>query len=131
VATWGCLAAKRKVATHLRGSDHCAGCGRRDLSKVRAPVGLDIGSQSVPEIAISIVAELIAYPKPRRRWPGPAEDGPMTFAVVPAAGRSSRMGRSKLALPLGDSTVLQVVVETLRNGGADPVGRHRLRTAPN
>ena len=33
---------------------------RRDLERVTAPVGLDIGSQTVPEIAISIVAELIA-----------------------------------------------------------------------
>ena len=31
-----------------------------DLARVAAPVGLDIGSQTVPEIAISIVAELIA-----------------------------------------------------------------------
>ena len=31
-----------------------------DLERVTAPVGLDIGSQTVPEIAISIVAELIA-----------------------------------------------------------------------
>jgi xanthine dehydrogenase accessory factor len=30
------------------------------LARVSAPVGLDIGSQTVPEIAISIVAELIA-----------------------------------------------------------------------
>ncbi|MDR3635495.1 MAG: XdhC family protein [Isosphaeraceae bacterium] len=30
------------------------------LGRVSAPVGLDIGSQSVPEIAVSIVAELIA-----------------------------------------------------------------------
>jgi xanthine dehydrogenase accessory factor len=30
------------------------------LARVHAPLGLDIGSQSVPEIAVSIVAELIA-----------------------------------------------------------------------
>lgn len=30
------------------------------LNRVRAPVGFDIGSQTVPEIAVSIVAELIA-----------------------------------------------------------------------
>lgn len=31
------------------------------LARVRAPVGLAIGSQSVPEIAVSIVAELISW----------------------------------------------------------------------
>jgi xanthine dehydrogenase accessory factor len=36
-----------------------AGISEADLSRVTAPVGLDIGSQTVPEIAISIVAELI------------------------------------------------------------------------
>jgi xanthine dehydrogenase accessory factor len=30
------------------------------LARVRAPLGLDIGSQTVPEIAVSVVAELIA-----------------------------------------------------------------------
>ncbi len=37
-----------------------AGIADADLARVAAPVGLDIGSQTVPEIAISIVAELIA-----------------------------------------------------------------------
>ncbi|MCH7990039.1 MAG: xanthine dehydrogenase, partial [Planctomycetes bacterium] len=31
------------------------------LEKVRAPLGFHIGSQTVPEIAVSIVAELIAF----------------------------------------------------------------------
>jgi xanthine dehydrogenase accessory factor len=37
-----------------------AGIAETDLARVAAPVGLDIGSQTVPEIAISIVAQLIA-----------------------------------------------------------------------
>lgn len=37
------------------------GISRSALEKVSAPLGLDIGSQTVPEIAISIVAELIAH----------------------------------------------------------------------
>jgi molybdenum cofactor cytidylyltransferase len=45
----------------------------------------------------------------------------MTLAVVPAAGRSQRMGRPKLALPLGSRTVLEHVVAALRDGGADVV----------
>jgi xanthine dehydrogenase accessory factor len=37
-----------------------AGISEADLARVAAPVGLDIGSQTVFEIAVSIVAELIA-----------------------------------------------------------------------
>lgn len=36
------------------------GIAPADLARVHAPLGLDIGSQTVPEIAVSIVAELIA-----------------------------------------------------------------------
>jgi xanthine dehydrogenase accessory factor len=36
------------------------GISREALARVHAPLGIDIGSQTVPEIAISIVAELIA-----------------------------------------------------------------------
>jgi molybdenum cofactor cytidylyltransferase len=45
----------------------------------------------------------------------------MIAAVVPAAGRSERMGRPKLTLTLGGETVIARVVAALRAGGADPV----------
>jgi len=38
----------------------------------------------------------------------------MKFALIPAAGSSSRMGRPKLALPLGDRTILEHVIAALR-----------------
>lgn len=37
------------------------GISREALAKVKAPLGFDIGSQTVPEIAVSIVAELVAH----------------------------------------------------------------------
>ncbi|HEY2251844.1 MAG TPA: XdhC family protein [Planctomycetaceae bacterium] len=37
------------------------GISREALARVKAPLGFDIGSQTVPEIAVSIVAELIAH----------------------------------------------------------------------
>ncbi|HEY2410827.1 MAG TPA: XdhC family protein [Pirellulaceae bacterium] len=37
------------------------GVSREALAKVYAPLGIDIGSQTVPEIAVSICAELIAH----------------------------------------------------------------------
>lgn len=45
----------------------------------------------------------------------------MTFAVVPAAGHSTRMGRPKLSLPLGDRTVIEHVVTALRAGWVEHV----------
>lgn len=43
------------------------------------------------------------------------------YGLIPAAGASRRMGRSKLDLPLGDGTVLERVVRTLRDGGIETV----------
>ena len=55
----GMIGSKRKIK--LIYEDLLAkGISAEALEKVRAPLGFDIGSQTVPEIAISIVAELIA-----------------------------------------------------------------------
>jgi molybdenum cofactor cytidylyltransferase len=43
----------------------------------------------------------------------------MIFAVIPAAGESTRMGKTKLALPLGNSSILTVVIATLNQAGVD------------
>ena len=45
----------------------------------------------------------------------------MIAAIVPAAGRSQRMGRPKLILPVGGETVIARVVAALVAGGAEPV----------
>jgi xanthine dehydrogenase accessory factor len=55
----GMIGSKRKIK--LIYEDLLAkGVPAEALAKVHAPLGLDIGSQTVPEIAVSIVAELIA-----------------------------------------------------------------------
>jgi xanthine dehydrogenase accessory factor len=43
------------------------------LEKVHAPVGIDIGSQTVPEIAVSICAELVAHRNLSGKIPGRPE----------------------------------------------------------
>jgi molybdenum cofactor cytidylyltransferase len=45
----------------------------------------------------------------------------MTFALLPAAGQSTRMGRPKLSLPLGDRTIIEQVVHSFRAGGVREV----------
>jgi xanthine dehydrogenase accessory factor len=55
----GLIGSRRKIRLILEGLRE-AGVAEDHLARVSAPVGLDIGSQTVPEIAVSIVAELIA-----------------------------------------------------------------------
>jgi molybdenum cofactor cytidylyltransferase len=43
-----------------------------------------------------------------------SSDAPRLFALIPAAGRSRRMGRPKLLLPFGETTVIGRLISTLR-----------------
>ncbi|HEY2159312.1 MAG TPA: XdhC family protein [Isosphaeraceae bacterium] len=55
----GLIGSRRKIRLIFEGL-RGMGVSDADLARVAAPVGIDIGSESVVEIAISIVAELIA-----------------------------------------------------------------------
>ena len=44
-----------------------------------------------------------------------------SFAVIPAAGRSVRMGKAKLTLPWGSQTVIQEVLQRWHTSGIDAV----------
>jgi molybdenum cofactor cytidylyltransferase len=58
----------------------------------------------------------------------------MIFGLIPAAGKSLRMGRPKLSLPLGESTVLEQVLAALRAGQVEHIlvvlGPHGAELAP-
>jgi xanthine dehydrogenase accessory factor len=56
----GMIGSKRKIKLIFDDLLH-EGVSPAALAKVYAPVGIDIGSQTVPEIAISILAELVAH----------------------------------------------------------------------
>ena len=56
----GLIGSRRKIKMifeNLAGE----GVSREALARVHAPLGIDIGSQTVPEIAVSICAELVAH----------------------------------------------------------------------
>jgi xanthine dehydrogenase accessory factor len=55
----GLIGSKRKIRLIFDGLREL-GISAEVLARVTAPVGFDIGSQTVPEIAVSIVAELVA-----------------------------------------------------------------------
>jgi xanthine dehydrogenase accessory factor len=58
------------------------GISAEALSRVYAPVGIDIGSQTVPEIAVSILAELVAH----RNRAGDVPGRPDAISIVEPAG---------------------------------------------
>jgi xanthine dehydrogenase accessory factor len=74
----GLIGSRRKIRL-IFDNLHDAGVNEASLRRVAAPVGLDIGSQTVPEIAVSIVAELIA-----RRNLGPKGLGARAAFETPA-----------------------------------------------
>lgn len=55
----GMIGSRRKIKMIFEDLER-EGISRETLSRVHAPLGLDLGSQTVPEIAVAIVAELIA-----------------------------------------------------------------------
>jgi xanthine dehydrogenase accessory factor len=75
----GLIGSRRKIKLIFE-SLRQAGLAEAALARVSAPVGLDIGSQSVVEIAISIVAELIA----RRNLGGSRASIPAAVETVDA-----------------------------------------------
>ena len=60
----GMIGSKRKVAgIHKRLRDH--GFGDADIARLHAPIGIEIGAETVEEIALSIVAELVSVRRNR------------------------------------------------------------------
>lgn len=55
----GMIGSRAKCETIL-GRLRADGCGEEDLSRVYAPIGLDLGGASPQEIAVAILAEIIA-----------------------------------------------------------------------
>ncbi len=86
----GLIGSRRKIRMIFDGLREM-GIAEASLARVAAPVGFDIGSQTVPEIAISIVAELIA-----RRNLGPKglapREGVATTALAEPAGQGACAG---------------------------------------
>jgi xanthine dehydrogenase accessory factor len=67
----GMIGSRRKVSTVMN-ELMSRGIAQEALSRVRAPVGLEIGARSPGEIAVSILAEIVAVRRGqdhRLEWP--------------------------------------------------------------
>lgn len=88
---------------------------KRELDAIYAPIGLNIGSESVQEIAVSIAAELIKVASSK------SNKKRNISIVILAAGASKRMGAPKMLLPYESTTIIETVVEKAIHSKADHV----------
>ncbi|MCA9663451.1 MAG: XdhC family protein, partial [Myxococcales bacterium] len=111
------IGALGSTRTHAKRVDRlrAAGFGDDAIGRIHAPVGLDIGAAGPAEIAVSILAELIAT---RRES---AARAPTIGAVILAAGASRRAGpRNKLLHPIDGVPMIRRVATTVLAAGFDP-----------
>jgi xanthine/CO dehydrogenase XdhC/CoxF family maturation factor/CTP:molybdopterin cytidylyltransferase MocA len=96
-------------------------------ARLYGPTGLSLGAESPAEIALSIVAEIQAVrsgatPGHLRERGGPihrrAGRGPVLGALL-AAGGSSRLGRAKQLVEVGNETLLSRAAAALVESGAE------------
>ena len=84
---------------------------QKEFERVHAPIGIEIGSVSIQEIALSIAAQLVqvraAVSKGKKRE--------IIASVILAAGESRRMGEPKMVLPFGNSTIIGTVTGNALN----------------
>jgi CTP:molybdopterin cytidylyltransferase MocA/xanthine/CO dehydrogenase XdhC/CoxF family maturation factor len=104
----GMIGSKTKVAMMRRQFIEEGWATSRQLERVFAPIGLDIRSKTVQEIAISIAAQLVMV----RQQSQTGKD--RVGAVILAAGESKRMGTPKQLLPFGESTMIEEIIGTLK-----------------
>jgi len=106
VAYIGMIGSKRKISLMRDEFLSLGWATESQWETVHAPIGLEIGSKTVQEIAISISAQLVQVRYQRHKH----RKMPAVTAIILGAGESSRMGRPKLLLPFGDSTIIEEVI---------------------
>ncbi len=117
----GMIGSRKKVRTMRENflSEGWATASRFD--RVHAPIGLEIGSKTVQEIAVSICAELIQVRNLERTSSGTGglPKARHIAALILAAGESRRMGKPKLLLPYGDRSIIETVIASASRSVTD------------
>ena len=99
----GSFAKQRKFALRLR----ARGFDDATIARLRTPVGLAIGARTPEEIAVSIVAELVAVRRgasPERGWVPPARVSARADGASGVAGAAKGAGATQGAVPEGSAS---------------------------
>jgi len=108
----GMIGSKRKISLIFDKFLKERWATQQQLDRVYAPIGLEIGSKTVQEIAVSICAQLVQV----RQQDMARGKIPDIHAIILAAGESKRMGKPKLLLPFGKTTIIEtLLIETIHS----------------
>jgi xanthine/CO dehydrogenase XdhC/CoxF family maturation factor/CTP:molybdopterin cytidylyltransferase MocA len=107
VAYIGMIGSRRKIRLMRRKFLDEGWATPDQFDRVHAPIGIEIGSKTIQEIAVSICAQLILI---RNQKTGRKQKTAIS-AIILAAGESRRMGSPKLLLPYLDKTIIEKVIE--------------------
>lgn len=110
----GMIGSKRKTTLMCEKFIQDGDATELELDKIYAPVGIDIHSKTVQEIAISISAQLIKV----RYLNQHKKQEPIVHCVVLAAGESKRMKQQKMLLPFGQKSIIETVIENAKKSKA-------------
>jgi len=87
----------------------------REFDNIHAPIGLDIQSETIQEIAISIAAELIKVRKDQRK----KRKIPNVTCLILAAGESKRMKKQKLLMDYRGESFIRTILRKVSASQAD------------
>ena len=97
----GMIGSRRKGLMIRRGLIEEGLATESELDQVCSPIGVDIGSVTVPEIALSIVTQLVAVRR-KRQWGAPAMNyGLEDYSHRPRGGTGSTDGAAEAAPAVG------------------------------
>ena len=113
----GMIGSKRKIRVMRDEFLEKGWAYENEFDRVFAPIGLEIHSKTVQEIALSISAQLVQV----RHQQEARINKPGINALILAAGESKRMGQPKMLMPYGEATIIEQIIKETINSLADSI----------